>query len=211
MKIYQAFLFALFPIIIGCASTYKPIQPDMLQYGGETTLDSITFKYKYNVLGEKGNKKYSKKEKKKGFNLVAIQVINNSSSSLNLNQQVDLLCEGNNITPLQLSIAGRKLRQRAETYLLYSLLVISYTTGRLVGNSAGGISVQTTTNYYPVGLPIGLVNFFVALYANKKFRNELQTYDIWDKTIAPHQTLNGLVLMERQNLETLNIGWKPKK
>lgn len=64
--------------------------------------------------------------------------------------------------------------------------------------------------YIPIGVPIGLGNLFVAMHANNKFREELKNFDIWNKTVPPHQSKQGLILINGSEQEPLRIGWKNK-
>lgn len=59
-----SFLFALFFIFFGCAQSYRAINPPNIGYTSSMDIQDIILSYRYDVLNEKGNTKFSKKERK---------------------------------------------------------------------------------------------------------------------------------------------------
>lgn len=65
MKIKKALILLAIPIIMNsCASSYKQIQPQTLNYISKSDDRGVTLEYKYDLLA----KKYYKKELKKNVN-----------------------------------------------------------------------------------------------------------------------------------------------
>ncbi|MCD4818325.1 MAG: hypothetical protein K8S23_06505 [Candidatus Cloacimonetes bacterium] len=46
----------------GCATSYKPINPESIYLNSKQKGENLDFDYSYDVLQKSGNKKYSKKE-----------------------------------------------------------------------------------------------------------------------------------------------------
>lgn len=210
MKTLIPFLFGLITLASSCASRYNPVHPELLQYRGGVTVDSVDFKYRYDVMSENENKKYAKKELRKGYRLLAIEVTNNSSKPVTMKQDYELYHD-NYLTPaLPLTVAKKKLRQNAELMLLYSPVVLftTKTEVRQVGNNL--VFVQKRTNY-PIGAAIGLGNFLVALNANSKFKKELRHNDLWMQTIQPHQKRQGFLFIKVNYDHDLTLKKKDRK
>lgn len=66
--------------LFSCASRYKMIEPESINYLSVKEDKGVKFEYKYDLL----SKKYAKKEEKKGVKIVAVKVTNNSGSDLKL-------------------------------------------------------------------------------------------------------------------------------
>jgi len=82
--ITKIFAIAIVFILSGCAASYKPIYPVSLNYDSHQSEDGVELSYKYDVLRQNGNKKYAKKEDKKGVKLVALKITNNTQSVVNI-------------------------------------------------------------------------------------------------------------------------------
>ena len=62
-------LLAITIILNSCASGYQMINPNSLNYNSNDTKKGISLEYKYDLL----DKKYAKKETKKGVKVLAIK------------------------------------------------------------------------------------------------------------------------------------------
>ncbi|MBX2841830.1 MAG: hypothetical protein KTR26_08655 [Flammeovirgaceae bacterium] len=72
------FIYVFFTLILSsCASSFHTVNPQNVFYQSSSNQDNVSFSYKYEVLHERGNKKYAKKEAKKGIKLVVVKVENN--------------------------------------------------------------------------------------------------------------------------------------
>ena len=76
-------LFFVLPFFMSCASSYKSISPETLEYHNHSTNDKIEFSYHYDVLTESRNKKYAKHELKNRLSLVAVKITNYTGHDIN--------------------------------------------------------------------------------------------------------------------------------
>lgn len=60
----------------GCASTYKPVNPRILNYNYTGNGNGVALSYQYDMLLVRKNKRYAKKEVKKHLRVVAVKVTN---------------------------------------------------------------------------------------------------------------------------------------
>ncbi|MFT5617784.1 MAG: hypothetical protein ACI85I_001010 [Arenicella sp.] len=195
----------IFPIFLGslitsCASSYTNLNPRNTFYISSEKPEEITLSYKYGVLKESGNKKYSKKEDKSGLQVVAVKVTNNSDRAVTLNENYSIYAGGSQVNLMSPSYVAKEIKQGVAIYLLYMLLTpMVYTESDDFGR---------TTSTTPVGLIIGpgitLLNIGRAASANAKFRKDLENFSLIGKSIAPGETAYGLMGVQ-------NTGYAPLK
>lgn len=171
----------------GCAATYKNIDPPALNYSAHDLQDGISLSYKHNVLRERGNNKYAKKEDKAGVRLVAIKLTNNTDSVLRVNRDLVFYSDSNQIFPLAPMAIKNSIKQVVPAYLPYLLLT-------LVNLS---ITNNNKTQVYPIGLVLGPGiaggNMAVAGSSNNKMLKELIEYDILSRDIQKGETVYGII------------------
>ncbi len=176
-----------------CASGYKMIEPKKISYASGNENNSIKLEYKYDLL----DKKYAKKESKKGVKLVAIKVTNNSGKDLMFGKDIKLTYEnGNEIIPMNNNAVFNALKQNSALYLLYLLLTpLTLSTG--------------DSDPVPIGLIVGpgiaAGNTIGASSANKKFRGELAIYNLVGATIKNGETKHGLIGIKTNSYEALKL------
>ena len=186
--------FALF----SCASGYQNVEPSSQSFTSSTESQGVLLQYKYNVLAKK---KYKKKAEKKGVNIAAIKLINNSGQDLVFGKDIKLVdSNGMSLTLLSHSDTYDLIKQKPGFYFFYLLL--------------SGVSLYTedgngnTTNY-PVGLVAGtglaVGNFIGAKSANKKFDAELSSFDLMGKTIKNGETVHGIIGLKSSTPEQINM------
>jgi len=186
-KVVSKYLFVFSVFLIGCAGSYKPIDPPSVTYRSVTENDGLRVQYKYNMLEERGNKRYTKKEGKHNIRLVSLKITNNTGKNINLSRDVEFYANDYLVLPLDPTSIQQRIKQTTPTYLLYLLLSI------LQLNIRDGSDVKS----YPVGLIIGpsiaIGNFAVASTANAKFLKEMQHYNLYNKEIPNGQTVYGII------------------
>jgi len=179
------FTFAIF--ISGCAASYTPINPAFLHYNSHDTSNGIELSYKYDVLRERGNSKYAKKEDKKGVKLVAIKMTNTTDEVINVNEEVVFYADQNQIFPMEPMATKESLKQIVPGYLPYLLLTFTNLT----------IYTGSSATTYPTGLLLGpgitIGNMAVAGTANQNMLYELYEYNILNKVIASGETVYGII------------------
>ncbi len=108
--------------LCSCASTYKSIRPQNLNYPAQNNQNGIEVAYRYDVMSDMGNKKYAKREKSKGIRVIAVKVTNNSDKTITLGQDMAFFSGQNQIFPLEPVLVKNLLKQPVATYLLFLLL-----------------------------------------------------------------------------------------
>ena len=174
-------------VLSGCAASYRQVNPPTIHYNSHDLQDGIGFSYKYDVLRERGNKKYANKENKKGVKLIAVKITNNTDSVINIGRDVAFYSGNNQIFPMEPMAIKESLKQFVPGYLPYLLLTF---TNLYVTNG-------NTTETYPIGLVLGpaitVGNMAMAGSANKNMLNELNEYYLMSKDIQKGETIYGII------------------
>ncbi|WP_187696336.1 hypothetical protein [Xanthovirga aplysinae] len=161
----------------------------------------MIFEYKYDVLREKKNKKYAKKESKKGIKVVGVKITNNTGQALTYNEDLKLFSAGYAISPIEPQFVYGELKQGVPIYLLYLLLTPSKFN---YWESENGVVKNQSS--FPIGLILGPGisggNMLVAGTANQNFLKELKTKNLIGKEIKNGETVSGLIGMR-------NMGYAP--
>lgn len=201
------FLLSAAALLNSCASGYKMIKPTTLNYISNNTSNGVTMEYKYNLL----SKKYSKKESKKGIQLVAVKIKNSTEKDLVFGRDIKLSFEnGNELYLLENEKTFKALKQSPASYLFYLLLspINLYTTK----TNAYGAAEQTSST--PIGLILGpglaAGNMIAASDANKKFKTELNNYNINGTIIKKGETAFGLISFPSDNYEAIKVTVDPE-
>lgn len=202
MKIIKIILlFIAVSTLTNCASGYKMIEPQSINYVSTNETDNVKLEYKYDLL----DKKYAKKELKKGVKLVAIKITNNSEKDLMFGRDAKLTYEnGTEIYVMENEKVFTTLKQNSTSYLLYLLLTpvnLFITTG------------QNTINQETSTVPIGLIlgpglaggNMIASGSANKKFKTEMLDYNINGTIIKKGETKFGLIGIKADSFDSLKL------
>ncbi len=190
-----------FVMLTGCASGYKMISPESITYVSNDVSDNITLAYKYDLL----QKKYAKRELKKGVKLLAVKITNNSEKDLTFGKDIKLTYEdGKDILVMESMNAFKTLKQSTVSYLWYLLLtpVNLYTT-----KTTNGFQQETSST--PIGLLIGpglaIGNMITSGSANKKFKTELLQYNVNGSLIGKGKTVYGLIPIRTTSFEAIKL------
>lgn len=179
-----------------CAGGYELVKPQHIVYETTQALSDITISYKYNVLEDYGNKKYAKKERKKGLQLVALKVVNHSSDTLVFSRDIQIFANKDYIIPIESEVMFKQFKQHPFMHLLYSLIWVNFSNGD---------QYQSRSIPVPVGLFIGVGNLGIAASANKKFMRELYEFKVLHRKIAPGETAFGLFGMRDMSYAPLSF------
>lgn len=202
MKISSLICAGITVLILGsCASSYHSIQPRNLYYAGTTNYDGVDFAYQYDVLSQAGNRKYAKKEEKKGMQVVAVKLTNNTGRSLSFRDDISIYAgdvPANLIAP---EIITQQVKQSVPIYSLYLLLsfVKFYT------HDAYGQITSTTPIGLFIGPPIAAINMITAGSANNNFKTELVSNNLLNRTIADGETVYGLISIPKNGYRPLSL------
>ena len=199
------FLFAM-PLFMSCASNYKPIYPQKLQYHNQSINDNIEFSYHYDVLTESKNNRYAKHEIKNHLQLVAVKITNLSGHDINPMSDAILYIDKKAFYPVDQNLTGNKIKQGVPIYLLY-LLMSPITLNTSTNTGYGKIN----TSSFPIGLIFGPVisgfNMAIAGSANKHFRDELEKYSL-DRQIQNGETIYALVAFQDIGMDEITLRLK---
>lgn len=175
-------------VLCGCASGYRSIRPNSTFYQDSDNYSGLEFSYRMGVLSEHRNKKYAKREDKKGIRVVAVKLVNNTNRPLVVGEDFRFYTGNSELVLIDPSIVHAELKQGVPIYLLYLLMSpIQLYTSDEQGN------VRST----PIGLFLGpgiaFGNMLGAGAANQSFLRELLQFSVINKTIEPGNTLFGLI------------------
>ncbi|EMR03644.1 hypothetical protein [Cesiribacter andamanensis] len=195
MKLVKAFCLVLTCAVVlsSCAGSYHQIYPRSLEYSYATAAQApVTLGYRYDVLSQRGNKKFARKEEKNNIQLMAVQLTNNTSTPLVFGRDIQLTNNNVVVNPLPSGLVHKQLKQQAPLFLLYLLMSPMKVT---VTKATNGF--VTEQSVYPVGLilgpALGVGNMVVASGNNQKFQAELLQHDLVGRIIQPGETVYGLV------------------
>ena len=187
----------------GCAGSYTPIRPDRIAtYQSSPAGAPLQFGYQFDALRTHGrNKKYVKKEQKKGYHVVAVQIKNNTGAEVNFSRDAVLYYGDRQVVPVAADIAAQDMKQGVAIYLLYVLLNVTVNTT----TTTNGYVTSGSSTFLPTGPFIASGNMLGAAMANGNFRRELQQYDLTNRNIAPGETVYGLVSLREFNVAPLRL------
>lgn len=206
MKLIKITLFITIGILLNsCASGYELTSPNTINYISTNTNSGVTLNYKYNLL----EKKYEKKEVKKGVKLVALKVTNNTEKDLTLGRDIKLTYgNGDELVVIDNNKVFTSLKQSPATHLLYLLL----TPLNLYTTKTSSSGYTETTSSTPIGIVLGpglaAGNMIAAGSANKKFKDELLKYNIYGTTIKKGETKHGLIGVRTETFDAIKISVK---
>lgn len=188
------------PILTGCASTYKTMNLNGLNYTSKSVQKDVLLEYKYELL----SKKYKKKELAKGIRLVAVKITNNSAKDLIFGSAIKLVFDdGTSPYIMENEILYTRLKQNTASYLWYLLL----SPLQLRKTEITGTRIET--NSTPIGLLIGpglaLGNMITSSSANEKLKQDLLNYNINGTTIKAGKSISGLIGIRSDAYNAINI------
>lgn len=203
MKIFKL-VFALAGLfyLTSCASGYQSIQPENLNYNSKKkSEEGISLEYKYDLLP----KKYAKKEKKNDVRLIALGITNNTDRQLVFGRDFQIAYEdGTNIMMLSKEKTFGDLKQKGAFHLLYLLLTPTNLTTSTTSNG-----YTQTQSFFPIGLILGPglagYNLIKASSANKRFKNDLENYNLIGKTLNPGEKKFGIIGIRSNAYDALKI------
>jgi len=208
MKVISRLALLLLTILMlsSCAASYHTIRPEYLSYPTSVTENGIMVSYKYDVLSISGNKRYAEKEIKQGVRLIALQITNQSDSTIRLSRDRELFAGDVRIIPMDASTISEYLKQKVWPYYFYMLMTFVQLN----------YSVTTATNMTTGSLPIGyvlgpgltLLNVTKASRSNHQLYTNLNVADIWNRDILKGETVYGLIGLDSRDVVPIHIRMK---
>lgn len=207
MKI--VYYIVIFLFLQSCASAYHPIVPKKVKHNMHDTKDNLSLSYKYDVIGENGNTKYIKRAKRKGYQIVAYKVTNNTKDTLVMGKDVIFQSNNQQILLSNELVSTKSVKQHGIGYLLYMSMswIFLYTNAQKDINTGNIVSYDKAVPIgFLVGLPITIGNIVAANFANRSFYDNLKYYDMNGKTLLPHESIDGLLVFKNKEQVLLQIG-----
>ena len=203
-KISALLTFAI--LLNSCASGYKKINPETVNYASKSFENKVLLEYKYDLL----EKKYKKNETNNRIKLVAVKITNNSAKDLLFGRDLILSYENDHeISLLETAKLFKSVKQSPASYLWYLLLSPANLYSGTTTTTNGYYPETKPANTFPVGLILGPGlaggNMIAASSANKNFKNELVQFDLNGKTIKKGETVYGLVGFSSNSYDSIKI------
>jgi hypothetical protein len=204
IKISSLLAFAM--LMNSCASGYKKINPETINYVSKSIESNILLEYKYDLLG----KKYKKKETKNNIKLIAVKITNNTEKEIVLGRDFKLSYEnGNEVSLIETEKLFKTIKQSPASYLWYLLLAPVQLQSGTTTTSNGFYTETKPANTFPIGLIAGpglaAGNMIAASSANKNFKNELMQFDLNGKTIKKGETVYGLIGSNSNSYDSIKV------
>lgn len=193
-------------LLTSCASRYKKINPETINYSSKSIESNILVEYKYDLL----EKKYKKKETKNNIKLIAVKITNNTEKDIISGKDFKLSYEnGNEISLIETEKLFKTIKQSPASYLWYLLLSPLQFYSGTATTSNGYYTETKPANSFPIGLLLGPGlaggNMIAASSANKNFKNELMAFDLNGKTIKKGETVYGLLGVNSNSYDSIKV------
>lgn len=192
-------------LLASCAKSLKPIYPEGTYYHNNSNINKdLKISYSYGALDNSQNFKYSKFEKRSGYNLMTVKIVNHSDSLYQLNQN-NLVVTTNNgasvplINPIEYC---HSVKQKSGGYLAYGLLGIGVQT------TSTGSYTSTEIIFNPLPLIGGIVNTIIAETANNNLKQQISNRSITNMSIPPKSTVYGYLIVPNIGYQELNFKLK---
>ena len=172
--------------ISGCATKYRHVEPHTMKYYAEPDVlhsCNVEVTYRYNILENAKNKKYTRMEKRSGISLLAVRIANHGNDTLFIPD--DLLIESRNlyVFPLEMNDA----------------IDVFIQDSQIMDDVGGFANVQINTGWgwvVPIAASIpSLINNSVEEKANDRFVREMLDYYLVDSNVPPGSTVSGLLAL----------------
>lgn len=179
-------------LLAGCLPKYYPIYPELGNYseaGMSNTKTSIT-------IGDSSFYSNSYKEKKELL-FVPVKIENNDTVPFLFNSETVTVF--NNFEPVQILSHNdyyRKIKKKTTWYYIAGLIVLpTYSSG-------DGFDVHRRT--WPITL--GAAGYIYKAYkANHQLKEDINQYDLYNKTILPGETVYGFICINTRERKELAI------
>jgi hypothetical protein len=177
-------------LLTQCAVRYKPVDPEKVVYEQVFESEDIKLAYRYDVLSYRKNRKFARTEKRVGLRVIAAEITNKTTRTLNIDRDMDLFTDQEDPYYVDGHTAAARMHQKVNTYLFYGLLIYPQ-----FDCEERGLNCKPTF-ILPFGLPVAAFNMIKAHRANKAMTKEFEKYSIYTRDIAPGQTVYAILALE---------------
>lgn len=190
MPVRTAVFFALVFVLAGCASSYKSVSYDRIDYTGAQTTEGLDIAYRYEA--QPGY--YGEKTRKRGYDVVAVRVTNTRETPVTLNRSsLRLQAGGAPISSVRPDIVADNVKQPVWSYLLWNLANIT------VSDEDGFVA------FIPLGLGISIINIALSSSANNRVEDAYREQYLMGTTVAPGETVEGLLFLSTTGFAPLTF------
>ena len=185
---------ALVLVLSGCATTYKQVPYDSLDYTGAQSTEGLNIAYRYEA--QPGY--YGDKARKRGYDVVAVRVTNTQDTPAMLTAgTLRIASNGMPISAVRPNVVAGNIKQPVWTYLLWNLANITIT------DEDGFVA------FIPLGLGISILNMITSSSANGKVQNAYTEQHLMGMTVPPGQTVEGLLFLSTTSFAPLTFEYVP--
>ncbi|HQG37800.1 MAG TPA: hypothetical protein PLK15_01605 [Chitinophagales bacterium] len=169
---------------------------------------NISYSIRQGVLYNMRNFFFARREMKKNLSLVALKIVNNSDTAININ---DLKFTCGALLPIQqmeVKDYFNAVKQKPALYWLYSLGAVVYPKPAVYRDPVTDIQYPKPNNSkkfikngkqfipIPIGLPIAAANYAIAYRSNKKMLLDFQLLNLTNRIVQPHDTIQGILMFK---------------
>lgn len=194
--------------MMSCASYYKPIRPDTLNYSNkQISNEKLEVSYMYDVYSISDNRKYSRKEKNNNYRTIAVRIRNlTDTTRIITTDNFRIFANERELTVANKTAYFSTVYQMPEVYLLHGL----WGPWRVDSWSDSNGKSGSKTTYIPIGITIGVINVIVASAANSNHKKNLNNNEIFGRTIKPNGTITGIIILNYSQYDPLDFKYLDK-
>lgn len=195
-------------LVSSCARPYRKINMSAVPFNEFRSDQNISYSIRQGVLYNMRNFFFARREMKKNLSLVALKIVNNSDTAININ---DLRFTCGALLPIQqigVNEYFNVLKQKPALYWLYSVGAVVYPKPAVYTDPVTNNQFPKPNNPkkfikngkqfipIPIGLPVAAANYAIAYRSNKKMLLDLQLLNLTNRVIQPHDTIQGILMFK---------------
>lgn len=195
-------------LVSSCARPYRKINMSAVPFNEFRSDQNISYSIRQGVLYNMRNFFFARREMKKNLSLVALKIVNNSDTAININ---DLKFTCGALLPIQqmeVKDYFNAVKQKPALYWLYSLGAVVYPKPAVYRDPVTDIQYPKPNNPkkfikngkqfipIPIGLPIAAANYAIAYRSNKKMLLDFQLLNLTNRIVQPHDTIQGILMFK---------------
>jgi hypothetical protein len=184
-------------LLYGCATSYRPIS--RIESIGDATVNNDDLEATVGIQPFGDNNRFQDNLEEQKISVLKLTIKNKSSHSIELNQDnivLKTIPVGNIILQLTPNDVSKRLALNTWTYWLWGLLWMGKTEC---------VNGDCSSSWYPIGLPIGAINFFQAQGTNNGFEKDISDHTFRSGVIQSGESKNGMVFFDKRGSGKYNI------
>ncbi len=199
-------VFLILSFACSCAISHNPLKLNNVVFSDSIiTNKSIIIKTSgTDIFRTSGNERTARKVQRNKLQIVPLFITNNSADTFSITKaNTEIFCNYEPAVFVDNNICYKKVRQKAGWHGVEIFIALLY----YFPPTNAGIQFNPLN---PTGilLPWGIYNIIKATKANKELMNDISSYGILDKKIAPGCAFRGFVCLKAKNKENLMFRFK---